>query len=54
MEFACLYIYFSEEISLDISCELSAKQMIPMKCQLIVFEKIEEKILKCAAVVTGV
>ena len=28
-----MYIYFSEKTSLDISCGLSAKQMIHMKCQ---------------------
>ena len=27
------YLYFSEKISLDVSCELSAKQTIHMKCQ---------------------
>ena len=27
------YFYFSEEIRLDISCEVSAKQSIYMKCQ---------------------
>ena len=27
------FFFFSEKTSLDISCELSAKQMIHMKCQ---------------------
>ena len=27
------YYYYSQKISLDISCESSAKQMIHMKCQ---------------------
>ena len=27
-----IFFYFSEKISIDISCELSAKQMIHMKC----------------------
>ena len=33
MHQAKFYFYFSEKTSLDISCELSAKQTIHMKCQ---------------------
>ena len=31
--FYFIFFYFSEKISLDISCESSAKQMSHMKCQ---------------------
>ena len=38
--------YFSEKIRLGISCELSARQMIYMKCQALYSSKIYEKNLK--------
>ena len=49
--------YFSEKTSLDISCELSAKQMIHMKCQDLFSlknnKKKNKKKLLSAVVVTG-
>ena len=36
---ALVFFYFSEKTSLDISCELSAKQTIHMKCQDLVFSE---------------
>ena len=48
------FYYFLEETSLDISCELSAKQTIHMKCQdLFSLKKKIKKKLSSAAVVIG-
>ena len=51
-----IFSYFSEKTSLDISCELSAKQTIHMKCQDLFSLKNKKKInkkLSSAAVVIG-
>ena len=50
-----LVFYISEQTSLDISCELSAKQTILIKCQDLFSLKNKTKIKKllCAAVVIG-
>ena len=52
LNFLFIIIYFSEKISLDISCESSAWQMIHMKCQDFILWKKNESIFS-AAVVTG-
>ena len=42
------FFYFSEKTSLDISCELSAWQMIHMKCQdLVSLKNKKKKKLEC-------
>ena len=44
LNFSFIIIYFSEKISLDISCESSAWLMIHMKCQdFILWEKNKKK-----------
>ena len=45
------YFFFPEKTSLDISCELSAKQTIHMKCQDLF--SLEKKKKSSAAVVPG-
>ena len=55
MTFIFLFFFIlSEETSIDISCELSAKQMIHMKCQdLFSLKKKKKKEMSSAAVVIG-
>ena len=44
--------FFSEKISLDISCDSSARQMFHMKCEdLFFFEKKKIKMLSAAVVI---
>ena len=47
------FFYFSEKTSLDISCELSAKQTIHIKCQDLFSLKNKKNYLSFATVVIG-
>ena len=46
------YFHFSEKIRLDISCELSAEQMIHMKCQVLFSLKKKKKKKKMTSTTT--
>ena len=43
-----IIFYFTEKISLDISCQLFAKQTIHIKCGLIFSEKLKENVICCS------
>ena len=43
-----MFFYFSEETDLEITCKLSARQMIHMKCQYLLYLKNKkDEILEC-------